>query len=281
MNVPSLGYWSKEVFKALIVTSLSVPSHSVAADIKPVSPPLKSGFDLYLLIGQSNMAGRGIPEPEDQTANPRVLAFTAEGHWRLAAEPITVDPNKFHGVGPGVAFGKAMAEAQPQRSIGLIPCAVGGTPLKRWEPGADLYSNAVHQAKLAMQFGNLRGILWHQGESDSNSENAPTYATRLASMINALRNDLGAPNAPFVAGELGQFLITRTNNPNLFAKQLNEVFRDLPSRLAFTGCATSDGLRDKGDGLHFDSASQREFGKRYARQMLEIQKRLPAPDSKK
>jgi hypothetical protein len=249
--------------------------------LTPVTPPAKSNFDLYLLVGQSNMAGRGVPEPEDQAANPRLLTFTPEGDWRPATEPITLDPNKVHGVGPGVAFGKAMAEARSQRSIGLIPCAVGATALRRWEPGADLYSNAVQQAKLAMRFGHLRGILWHQGESDSNAENAPTYATRLAAMIVALRKELDAPDVPFVAGELGQYLITRTNNPNMFAKQLNEIFQNLPSRLPLTGCASSDGLKDKGDGLHFDSASQRELGKRYARQMLELQARLPSPDWKK
>jgi hypothetical protein len=233
--------------------------------------PPKDKVDLYLLIGQSNMAGRGVPEAEDKQSHPRVFFFTTNQTWQLAAEPITFDPKKFHGVGPGVAFGKAMAEANQTRFIGLVPCAVGGTPLRRWLPGADLYSNAVRRTKLAMNHGTLKGILWHQGESDSNEKDSATYGARLASMIQSLRKEFSSPNVPFVAGELGQFLITRTNHPNLFAKRINETLQALPTHVEKTGCVESTGLNHKGDDLHFDSASQREFGRRYARKMMELQ----------
>src|SRR5262245_22935598 len=83
--------------------------------LKLSSLPSKEKLDLYLLMGQSNMAGRGVPEAEDQQSHPRVLVFTAGQVWELAVEPITRDPKKFHGVGPGVAFGKAMAEQNPER----------------------------------------------------------------------------------------------------------------------------------------------------------------------
>lgn len=240
--------------------------------LKMSSLPPKEKLDLYLLIGQSNMAGRGVPEGEDMQPDARVLVFTASRAWQLAAEPITLDPNKFHGVGPGAAFGKAMAEQSKDRFIGLVPCAVGGTPLRRWQPGADLYSNAVNRTRLAMKDGTLRGILWHQGESDSNEEDSATYGQRLQGMIEGLRKDLDAPNVPFVAGELGQFLITRTNKPNMFAKKINETLAELSSRMEAVGCVDSKGLRDKGDDLHFNSASQREFGRRYADKMMELQK---------
>ena len=146
--------------------------------------PVKEKFDLYLLMGQSNMAGRGVVGPEDKTPHPRVLMFTLKDRWEPAIEPITHDKPGMLGVGPGLAFGKAMAEKNPPVTIGLVPCAFGGTPLKRWQKGGDLYSNAVHRAQLAMKDGMLKGILWHQGESDSSaSTNANTYSARLARMI--------------------------------------------------------------------------------------------------
>jgi len=85
-------------------------------------------FCLYLLIGQSNMAGRGEVEPEDRVAHPRVLALDRENRWAPAVEPIHFD-KPIAGVGPGRAFGVAMAERDPSVRIGLIPCAAGGSPI--------------------------------------------------------------------------------------------------------------------------------------------------------
>lgn len=233
--------------------------------------PSRDKLDLYVLMGQSNMAGRGEPGVEDKTPHARVLVFTTNQIWQLAVEPITLDPRKFHGVGPGVAFGKAMAEKNPSRVIGLVPCAVGGTLLERWEPGADLYSNAVYRARAAMRYGQVKGFLWHQGESDSTEERSPTYGARLTRMIESIRRDVGVTNAPFVVGELGEFLYTRTNKPNPYARQVNETLAGLPAKVPFTGCASSRGLTHKGDVLHFDAASQREFGSRYAARMQALQ----------
>ena len=166
--------------------------------------PVKAKLHLYLLMGQSNMAGRGKIGPEDKTSHPRVLVFTLANKWEPAVEPITHDKPTMLGVGPGLAFGKAIADTQTNVTIGLVSCAFGGTPLKRWERGGDLYLNAVHRARLAMRDGTLEGILWHQGESDSGSStNANTYGDRLARMIKDIRTDLGVPNLPFVVGQIG------------------------------------------------------------------------------
>ena len=74
-----------------------------------VQLPMKQKMQIYLLMGQSNMAGRGKIEAEDKTPHPRVLMFTLENNWEAAVEPITQDKPKMLGVGPGLAFGKAMA----------------------------------------------------------------------------------------------------------------------------------------------------------------------------
>src|SRR5262249_24576757 len=94
-----------------------------------VTLPPREKLQLYLLMGQSNMAGRGELGTEDQTPHPRVLSFSLSNLWELAIEPVTRDRPSGLGVGPGLAFGKAMAERNPEATIGLVPCAVGGTPL--------------------------------------------------------------------------------------------------------------------------------------------------------
>lgn len=203
--------------------------------------------------------------------------FETNNIWVPAIEPLTKDAHKTHGVGPGLAFGKAMAEKDTSVTIGLVPTAVGGTPLSRWSKGGDLYENAVQRAKAAMKDGTLVGVIWHQGESDTGTkEHAETYGTRLAKMIADLRTDLGAPNLPFVVGELGQFVIHRTNGkPVPLAKVVDAALKDLPNHVPMTGCVSSKGLKDKGDQLHFDSPSQREFGRRYAEAMWKLQHEPP------
>jgi hypothetical protein len=238
----------------------------------PVQLPVKEKLHLYLLMGQSNMAGRGKIGAEDKTPHPRVLLFTLQDNWEPAIEPVTHDKPGMLGVGPGLAFGKAMAAADPGVTIGLVPCAVGGTPLKRWERGGDLYSNAVQRARLAMREGTLKGIIWHQGESDSGTAtNANSYGDRLSRMIQAIRADLGTPNLPFVVGQIGEFLYDRGPGHAAYPRVVNAALAALPEKVPATACAPSKGLKDKGDVLHFDAASQREFGRRYAAAMLRLQ----------
>lgn len=240
---------------------------------EPVKLPAKQSLKIYILMGQSNMAGRGDIEPEDKTPHKRVLMFETNNTWIPAIEPLTKDPHKYHGTGPGLAFGKAIAEKDPTTIIGLVPTAVGGTPLSRWSKGGDLYENAVQRAKAAMKDGTLKGIIWHQGESDTSSkELAETYGARLKKMIADLRADLHAPDLPVVIGELGQFVIHRTNGKPLpLAAVVDAALLDLPNHVPLTACVSSKGLKDKGDQLHFDSPSQREFGRRYADLMWKLQ----------
>lgn len=254
-----------------VALSLSALAAEPKAPAQPVKLPPKRKFHLYLLMGQSNMAGRGKIEPEDKTPNPRVLTFTTAGQWEVAVEPITHDKPTVLGVGPGLAFGKAMAGNNPGVTIGLVPCAFGGTPLSRWEKGGDLYANAVVRTKLAMKNGTLKGILWHQGESDSKPGLAETYGDRLAQMIQDIRADLTSRDLPFVVGQLGEFLYTRRTNNLVEARRVNDALAKLPGRAPHTGCARSNGLTHKGDQVHFDTASQRELGRRYATEMLRLQ----------
>src|SRR5690349_3741379 len=107
----------------------SVGATSATADEPPAN------CHLYLLIGQSNMAGRGKVEKEDKTPHPRVLMLNKDDQWVPAIDPLHFD-KAIAGVGPGLAFGKAMAEADKDVTIGLIPCAAGGSPIAVWKKDA-------------------------------------------------------------------------------------------------------------------------------------------------
>lgn len=235
--------------------------------------PAKEKFHLYLLIGQSNMAGRGVLDDAHSVSKLRLLKFSQRNAWAPGTDPLHTDKPAAAGVGLGTSFAREMANADKQITVGVIPCAVGGTPLQRWQKGGDLYEQALVRARLAMKDGTLKGILWHQGEGDSGKEDtAKSYGARLSQMIADLRADLGAGEVPFVAGKLGEFLSdkTRDGQPS-FWPIVNEQLAALPNTTPNTAVVESTGLKHKGDGVHFDTPSLREFGKRYAEAMKRLQ----------
>lgn len=267
-----MNMMNRRVLLAVSITLLTAPFG------RAEGPAARDKFHLYLLIGQSNMAGRGKVEEQDRTPHPRVFMFTKAQAWAPAGEPLHFDKPKAAGVGPGFAFAKAMAEADPSATVGLIPCAVGGSPLDSWKPGAldaatktHPYDDALARVKAAMKDGTLKGILWHQGESDSSEKLAPTYGARLEQLMGRLRDELG-DEVPIVVGQLAPF----KTRDNAWAQKVNEELTYFPFRLANCAVASSEGFVHKGDNVHFDAPSAREFGRRYAEQMKRLQA-LPAP----
>ena len=243
--------------------------HWVLTLLIAVAPALEAAdanFHLYLLIGQSNMAGRGKVTLEDKVAVPRVLMLNKANEWVSAVDPISFD-KKIAGVSLGRTFGIEMAKANPKVKIGLIPCAVGGTPIRRWQQNGDLYQSALKRAQTAMKTGPIKGILWHQGESDSGSEaTAEIYAQQLHAMIAAWRKDLGNQKIPVVVGELGQFFKRAKHKAKVDA-----ALKVLPGKVKHTAWVTSADLDHKGDVVHFNAASYREFGQRYAAALRKLQ----------
>lgn len=180
-------------------------------------------MQLFLLIGQSNMAGRGKVEPQDEVTNPQIYMLAKDGQWVLAKDPVHFD-KPVAGVGLGLEFARQIVAANPKTTVGLIPCAMGGSSLDQWKPGGTLYSNAVARTRVAMTNGTLAGILWHQGESDSSHGKVVTYGERFAAMIGQLRKDLTAENIPVIVGELGRFRVASAE----FNAALPEVVRRMP-----------------------------------------------------
>ena len=231
-------------------------------------------FRIYLLAGQSNMAGRGVVGEEDRGVHPRVWALDRMARWVPAREPLHFDKPTIVGVGPGFAFGKAVAERYPDDQVGLVPCAVGGSLIRSWVPGgyweqtkSHPYDDAIARTRKALERGVLSGILWHQGESDSNEQEAGLYHDRLVDLIRRLRTDLDAPEAPFIVATLGDFVVAR----NPWAERVNHVLRGLLDVVPWTACVEVEGLGHGGDDLHFDAASARTLGHRYAEAIICLQ----------
>lgn len=216
-------------------------------------------MELFLLIGQSNMAGRGVVEEQDRVAIPGVMALGRERVWAPAVDPIHFD-KPIAGVGLGRSFARTLVKMRPGARVGLVPGAFGGTSLEEWKAGGKLFVEAVDRTKAARKDGVLRGILWHQGEAECGKEElARSYAERWLQMMAALRAEVG--DVPVVVGELGRFLKAEKQP---YAGVVNEQLASLVVKGKRVGFVASEGLGHKGDEVHFDAAGLRELGRRYA-----------------
>lgn len=241
-------------------------------------PAAKENFHIYLLMGQSNMAGRGKVEAIDTITHPRVYMLDRDMNWVLARDPIHFD-KPIAGTGLGLTFGKEMADRDKDISIGLVPCAKGGSSINQWfqdslHLGTNTYpyNEMIVKAKKAMSEGVLKGILWHQGEADTESEGSvAAYSEKFYAMINSLKTDLGLELVPMVIGELGHFYYIREPR----AEEINSILNQIAVEDTCIGIVGAEGLNHKGDTIHFNAESYRELGSRYAAKMTELQSACP------
>ena len=246
--------------------SVAVCSPAGRAD-EPVVPTDKQNFHLFVLAGQSNMAGRGRVDDQAQKTHPRVLSLDKTGEWQLATDPLHFDKPKAVGVGLGRSFAMGYVRDNPGVTVGLIPCAAGGSAISTWQPGgyhsqteSHPWDDTVARVQRALESGVIRGILWHQGESDSKPTLAETYEAKLHELIARFRTLTGDADVPFIAGQMGQFPERPWNDSKLLVDAAHQA---LPSRVAETAFVNAVGLGHKGDKIHFDSRSCRELGHRY------------------
>ncbi|MEM9158750.1 MAG: sialate O-acetylesterase, partial [Verrucomicrobiota bacterium] len=223
--------------------------------------------EVYLLIGQSNMAGRAPIELEDEEAIEGCLLWGAEGGWEPATNPL----NRYSSIrkslsmqqlGPGYSFAKRLRELRLDMPLGLVVNARGGTKIEEWEKGSLYFEEAIKRALEASATGRLAGIVWHQGESNSDDLD---YLQKLVSLVEDLREALGEPHLPFVAGmvEGDRFV--------------NTQIAQLPDALAFCGVASSEGI-ETFDASHFDSEGARIMGVRMAETMAQFSVDYPFSD---
>lgn len=257
----------------------------------PTQPPLRAAditklpegttrLDLYLLIGQSNMKGRGTM-PAEPKRDPRiVMMHLKDDSWYLARHPLHLsgDAKTFAGhdnagVGPGLAFAEMLIQQNPKTAIGLVPCAVGGSSINVWQRGAKLYKESLRRATLALKQtapvkARIQGILWLQGETNANAVDLAVHETKLLKLVDDLRTDLVQPDLPFIACTIGEM-----GDPAKLAHKagMNKILLALPSKRPFTACVDARDVRTHiGDSLHFDTSAQNEIGKRFAAKMVEM-----------
>ena len=229
--------------------------------------------DAFLMIGQSNMAGRGDFGEVPEIKNPLCL-MQRNGRWQPMSEPVNPDRAVFGiSLHSGVSLAASFADCYARRfnrPVGLIPCADGGTSIVDWQPEGALYENAMNCIRLAKRCSNIKGILWHQGENDCLSMDLlRAYPKLFYRLFDSLMADIGDENIPIVIGELPRGISEKwklEGREKIFNDYLPILIKKYPNM----AIAFSEGLALKADGIHFSSLSQREFGKRYFEKYLSL-----------
>jgi hypothetical protein len=231
----------------------------------------KENVWVFIMTGQSNMAGRGIVEPEDTIPDKRILSINKDEQIVIAKEPLHFYEPERTGLDCGLSFAKTLLKKIPDSvSILIIPTAVGGSSISQWlgdsvYRNVKLFSNFSSKVEIAKQNGIIKGILWHQGESDANEKDIPLYKQRLHLLFSKFRSAIGNNELPVLLGELGSF----SENPVNF-NLINKAIHDYAAEDRNSRVISTKDLKDKGDHLHFNSKGQRTMGKRFAKTYLEL-----------
>lgn len=249
-------------------------------------------FYIFLCFGQSNMEGfPGIPESEKGPVDPRfqVLAAVdfpelgrAKGSWYTATPPLS---RPSAGLSPADYFGRALVEALPEnKKVGVINVAVGGTKIELFDEAEreayladapdwlhnissaydkDPYARLIEMGKLAQRDGVIKGILMHQGESNTGDKEWPH---KVKTVYQNLLHDLGlkAEDVPLIAGEV----VAADQNGK--CASMNEIIRTLPKTIPTAHIVSSAGCPDTVDDLHFSPEGYKILGTRYADTVLPL-----------
>ena len=221
----------------------------------------KENLHVYLLIGQSNMAGRAPFTKDEAMPLERGFLLNGSDEWEPAKNPLNAYSTIRKGLNmqkmnPGYTFAKTMLEKSPTVSLGLVVNAKGGSNIGQWKKDAAFYKEAVRRVKIAGKTGTIKGVLWHQGESDAKKPEG--YLEKLSDLVKNLREDLAMPDLPFVAGQVND------------VKAINDQIAQLPEKVNASSYISSEGLTAM-DRWHFDAKSVRIMGERYAEKMLKLQ----------
>ena len=220
------------------------------------------GMDSILIIGQSNMAGRGFPGEVPPIQN-KSLFVLRNGRWWPMYVPVNPDR-----VTAGINLVESFADKYAKdhgAEVGIIPCADGGTSLDQWAEGGVLFDHACYMTELAMRTSSVKAILWHQGESDCYPDKYPLYEEKLTKIVRALREKTGLHDVPFLVGGLGDYLVDYHPEYGVFQNYtyVNEALQKVAKKEPNMGFVSAEGLGPNPDNLHFCAKALREFGLRY------------------
>ncbi|OUM65873.1 carbohydrate esterase family 6 protein, partial [Piromyces sp. E2] len=265
---------------ALLAATLTIFPNTFAAP--------DPNFHIYLAFGQSNMEGQGPIGPQDQTVDKRFQMISTVsgcnghqlGNWYDAVPPLANCDGK---LGPVDYFGRTMVKKLPEQiKVGVAVVAIAGCDIQLFEKdkyqsynaadymrgrisayGGNPYGRLVEMGKKAQQSGVIKGILLHQGETNSGDNNWPN---RVKGVYQNLLTDLGlnAQDVPLLAGEVV------SSAAGGQCGGMNSIIQTLPQVIPTAHVVSSQGLQQQGDGLHFTSEAYRTFGERYAEEMLKL-----------
>ncbi len=241
-------------------------------EIKVSDIPNSNNVWIFIMAGQSNMAGRGFVEPQDTIPNKRILTINKNNELIYAKEPLHFYEPSHSGLDLGLSFGEKIISKIPDSiSVLIIPTAVGGSSIEQWienkkHRNVELLNNFKNKVKIAETYGEIKGLLWHQGESNTKDElSISNYDKNLSLLFTKFRQITNDGQLPIIIGELGSY----SNNKENFEKLNLEIETYAKTDKNVRIVKTSD-LTDRGDKLHFDSKSIRILGDRYAEKILEI-----------
>lgn len=231
--------------------------------------PDKKNVWVFILAGQSNMAGRGQVEPQDTVPDKRIMTINSDGQIILAKEPLHLQEPGNEGLDCGLSFARTMIRNIPENiSILVIPTAIGGSSISKWL-GDSLYRkvhlliNFREKMAVGIKYGVVKAVLWHQGEADATPQKIPFYKERLKALFTDFRAAAANASLPVLMGELGPFKY----NLEGFLK-INKVMKEYAATDEYSAVIPTGDLKDKGDSLHFNSESQRILGQRFAEEYL-------------
>lgn len=231
----------------------------------PKTLPEKENLWIFFMAGQSNMAGRGIVEPQDTVPYDRILTINVSNEIIIAKEPLHFYEPNLTGLDCGLSFARRLLQnAGKDVSILLIPVAVGGSSSHQWlgdsiHRNVKLMTNFSQRAEAAGKHGTFKGILWHQGESDTSDERIQGYEQRLKNIFTQLRTTCGNLSLPIFIGELGSYSENQAQ-----WKALNEAIRRYAGTDENSFVIATGDLKPKADKIHFDAEGQRIMGQRMA-----------------
>lgn len=239
-------------------------------EVQPKEIPKRKEVWVFMMAGQSNMAGRGFVEPKDTIPSERILSINKHNELIIAKEPLGIYEPTMSGLDCGMSFANTLLKNSPDNvSILLIPTAVGGSAMNQWigdsiHRDVKLLSNFKEKIVLAKKYGQIKGILWHQGESDAGKSSALTYEKNLSQLFEIFRSSTGNKKLPILVGELGSY----SKNKKSWTA-INNIINSYALKDENTFIINTSDLKDKGDSLHFDSESQRTMGTRLAVTFIE------------
>lgn len=252
-----------------VILSISVTAQETSLLNKNI--PVKDNVWVFLMAGQSNMAGRGKVEPMDTIANSRIISINENGELILAKEPLNRYEPNLKGLDCGMSFGNELLQHIPDSvSILLIQTAIGSSSIDQWiedslHRNINLLSNFREKVILAKKFGTIKGLLWHQGESDAKELLVINYSEKLSVLFQNFRTIVENKKLPILTGEIGTFKTDST-----FQNTINDCIVNNAKKDKYTFLIQTNDFTDRGDKLHFDSKSQRKMGIRFAQKYLEI-----------